>query len=192
MRAAPIRDLSGLPVTITAARATTGTRHDRGRSQLPIPWKGDALLCSYSETDLDDLMVLWNHALVQSLTTTSKPAPRGPQFKRSLCAQMDKFRRRPGVVRGMRLRSLLRLSDKLQCSPFDSSCRSLRLLRVVDLILPCSYWLAGWCLVCGSFAQTPWSSPLFTCSLSHLTVFACYLDDLSSLLASSLVKWLVL
>lgn len=47
------------------------------------------LLCPYAEADLDDLMVLWSDPRVQSLTTTGELAPRGPQFKKSLRAQMD-------------------------------------------------------------------------------------------------------
>lgn len=47
------------------------------------------LLCPYTEADLDDLMILWNDPRVQSLTTTGELAPRGPQFKKSLRAQMD-------------------------------------------------------------------------------------------------------
>ena len=47
------------------------------------------LLCPYTEADLDDLIALWSDPHIQSLTTTGGPTPHSPQFKKSLCAQME-------------------------------------------------------------------------------------------------------
>lgn len=48
------------------------------------------LLCPYSEADLDDLVLLWNDPRVRLLVTTDEPAPRSPQLRKSLRAQMER------------------------------------------------------------------------------------------------------